>query len=315
MEHHKAEAIALLDTWRRSATIRDLGLHPSLRIDVPRDSKEIREIFYFYKVLRFFIDDFQKNVPRPSWIQPNQWQDEIIPLELSGLEEGRILRALCRLQVVSNIFAMPEIENDSGTYPDNHWTWHGNGWEPHHEGYRLFYRAMPPWEYEGNGSLWGYLASKYVPILKEVCEYLRNLANAHRHFKQPRNGPVVFFLLPPDIAPPLGRLVFECEWDIDLVEWKIDGLAGMGPEFLYRVIHANHLERRNLVMRNAPSGAGCNDSENTFIGANIEIWNDEDWLPWTEPANRHAIRKYEKFWSTLPPIEQPNLAWKKSKII
>ncbi|KAJ5724584.1 hypothetical protein N7493_006312 [Penicillium malachiteum] len=173
---------------------------------------------------------------------------------------------------------------------------------------------MPPWEYQEMGSVIGYLASKYVPISKEVCENLRNLANAHRS-KQRGNGPVMFFLLPPDIAPPLGRLGFEWERDIDLVEWKIGGLVGMGHEFLYRVIHANHLERRNLVIRNAPSGAGCDGLPDTFIGANLEVYQDEDWLPWTEPADRHAIRNYAQLWATLPPIERPNLAWRMSKII
>ncbi|KAJ5634713.1 hypothetical protein N7528_002555 [Penicillium herquei] len=294
MEHHKEEAIALLDTWRRSAEI---------------DSKEIREILYFYKVLRFFIDDFQRNVPRPSWIRPQKWQDEIIPLNLSDIEKSRIFRALCRLQVLSNVFGTTEIKDDSANYRDNRWNSNGNIFEIDEEGYRLFYGAMPPWEYEEMGSVWGYLLSKYVPISEEVGESLRIFAKEHRPEGQDYT---IFVFLSKDVALPLGRLGFEDEGDIDNFPSKLDSLVSIGPEFLYRVIHATPLERRNLVVRNATLGG--HGFDDTWIGSTIESGHD-DKLPWTEPADRHAIQDFEQFWSTLPSIERPNLAWRKSKII
>ncbi|KAJ6013814.1 hypothetical protein N7540_008405 [Penicillium herquei] len=310
MEHHREQAIALLDTWRRSTEIRDLGLSSSLRTDVPRDSKEIVEIIYFYKVLRFFVDDFQKNVPRPNWIQPEQWRDEIIPLRLSDSEKGRLLRALCRLQILANIFGLPEIKNNWSDESSNDWRWKQEfSPDAHLEAYRLFYGAMPPWEYEEMGSIWGYLLSKYVPISEEVGESMRNFAKEHRPEGQEYT---IFVFFSSDVAPPLGRLGFEDENDIDHFPSKLDSLVAIGPEFLYRVIHATPLERRDFVVGNATREVhGMND---TFIGPNIEVWHDEK-LPWTEPADRHAIRDFKQVWSTLPPIERPNLAWRKSKII
>ncbi|KAJ5728802.1 uncharacterized protein N7483_003310 [Penicillium malachiteum] len=245
MEHHKEQATALLDTWRRSAEIRDLGLSPSLRTDV-----------------------------------------------------------------LSNIFGTAEIVDDSANYRKNRWTSHGDLFELNEEAYRLFYGAMPPWEHEEMGSIWGYLISKYVPISEEVGKSMRNFAKEHRSQWQDFT---IFVSLPRDVAsPPLGRLGFEDERDIDDFPSKLDSLVAIGPEFLYRVIHATPLQRRNLVVGNATGGGhGLND---TFIGPNMDVGHD-DKLPWTVPADRHAIRDFEQFWSTLPPIERPNLAWKRSKII
>lgn len=37
---------------------------------------------------------------------------------------------------------------------------------------------------------------------------------------------------------------------------------------------------------------------------------EDEMLPLIYPADRHAVKDFDQFWTTLPPLERPNLAWK-----
>jgi hypothetical protein len=56
-----------------------------------------------------------------------------------------------------------------------------------------------------------------------------------------------------------------------------------------------------------------NTSHWAFIGLGIGSWDNR--IPFTEPADRHQVRNFEQFWSTLPPIDQPNLGWRELGLI
>lgn len=160
-EHHR-EAIALLDTWRRSKEICELALG-ALRIDKPSDMEEILALFQLEKVLQFFLKDYTTNPPRPEWIELDRWE-RMLPIELSDDERHRFFRALCRLQTHSNIFA--DLEKD----PENRVSWLDNDWRGpgSEEAYRVFYGTLPPWEYDEMGCVWAYLKTKFSPVNKVV---------------------------------------------------------------------------------------------------------------------------------------------------
>lgn len=109
--------------------------------------------------------------------------------------------------------------------------------------YRLFYGAMPPWEHEEMGGVFNYLIYKINAIYKEIADNLRQLS---------KNTPCEFFsdILPIEQRPPSGC---EIETERDLVHFprQFKGLAGLGPGFLYRVLHRDRLSRRNTLCENA----------------------------------------------------------------
>ncbi|KAJ5249680.1 hypothetical protein N7489_000090 [Penicillium chrysogenum] len=294
---HKHEAIALLDTWRRKEEIRDLSLGSSIPIDEPNSLEEILHVLYLHKVFRFFLCDFAKNFPRPPWMESDEWETSVIPIELSQTEKHRILRALCRLQTYQNIFGSPE-SRDEEVCKNNYWTDNVKPSEPcHKEAYRVFFVPMPPWEFHEIGCVWKYFTTKFDPIYKEMTASLRDLVEKHIS----KDDYPCFELLPEDVRPPAGGL--ETFHSLQNLPYQSESLASMGPDFVYRLLHGTPLMQRDMVILNSRDGAlGC-----------FPLWGlmEEDKLPFLYPADRHAVRDYEQFWSTLPSVEQPNLGWKK----
>lgn len=293
---HKEEAICLLDTWRRQ---KEIGWIDSIKSDQSGDLQTLEEtvkVFRLYQELNYFLEDYTQNAPRPTWIEPTQWREEKLPLALSLIEKRRFLRALCRLQIFANIFGAPERDLDLLS-KDEYWN-DVSDMETENEAYSLFYGTIPPWEYEEMGCVWSYLMTKYNPISKEISDDLRKLVSD--------TGCFLFWqILPEDQRPPIGCHM-ETVKELDYFNGYFDVLASIGPRFLYRVLHAERLLRRNTVMTNARYL-----SNSIFIGSGLGLsWDYR--LPLIYPADRHEAPNFQVLWKTLPEIEQPNYGWKKA---
>lgn len=300
----KHEAIALLDTWRRKEEINNLALTSSNRIDEPGSLEEILHLLYLHKAFHFFLEDYAKNVPQPPWIEHDQWQASIIPIELSQTERHRLLRASCRLQIYANIFGHPERPAGEWLYND----WHhkdesGSLRSLNEEAWRLFFGTIPPWEYHEMGCVWTYFTTKFDPIYKEMTAGLHDLVE--KHMSKDDWQYQYFEYLPADVAPPWGNM--ETLQSLEDLPYRSKSLASMGPEFVYRLLHETPLIQRDLVMINAMD---------TVFSSFPPSWLwEEDKLPFLYPADRHAVQNYEQLWSTLPSFEQPNLGWKKMHLL
>ncbi|QKX53010.1 uncharacterized protein TRUGW13939_00081 [Talaromyces rugulosus] len=265
LNFHEEEAIALLDAWRRKEE----------------------------------IQDYAKNAPRPRWIQlePTQWHQKILPLDLSDTEKPRFMRGLCRLQIFFNIFGIREqcwFDKSPALEEENDWHLHTD-----YENHTLFWDIMFPWECEELGCVWSYLTDKYKPISKEIATDLRNLVpniECHLHWQS----------MSEEERPKRNTFV-----DVECYEAEYDGyfeiLMSVGLGFLYRVLNADRLLRRNLVIANSAFY-----SEDIAIPQWCSCWvNKRPRIP----LNQHDILEFEQLWSTLPSHEQPNIGWKVSWLV
>ncbi|KGO48872.1 hypothetical protein PEX1_102420 [Penicillium expansum] len=300
---HKQEAIAMLDTWRRKEEINDLALSSSIPIDEPSNLEEILNLVYLHKIFHFFLKEYETKVTRPPWISKDQWENSIIPIELSHTEKHRFLRALCRLQIYANIF--DEYEHTTvHEIKYNNWRHSPKGDLCFDEGaYRVFFGTMPPWEFQEIGCLWAYFTTLFDHIYTEISAGLHDLVEKHM-IKDDWQRPY-FEFLPEDVQPPWWGGVD----NLGHVEniWRFShSLASMGPEFVYRLLHGTPLIQRDMVMLNG------NDDLLSFPN----MYVTEDYMiPLMYPADRHAVQDYEQLWSTLPYIEQPNLGWKQVHVL
>lgn len=309
-------AISLLDDWRRRSEIHELSQSSPNHLDESNSLEEITKLLHFHKMLLYFLEDYSINAPKPPWIQPMQWENEYLPLQLSFSEKIRFIRAICRLQIVKNIFGDPvRCVKRSSCDSCGRWKYwklgetdelkkleRENGvWYVSEMAYRLFYGAIPPWEHEEMGGVLRYLVAKVYYIYKEIAHDLRELS---------KNTPCEFFrdILPEEQRPPPGSEV-EIEHDLVHFPQQFEGLAGLGPEFLYRALHMDRLSRRNILCINKRGFW-----EGPFIGLKIGLsWDHK--FPFTDPADRHEPSNFEHFWSTLPPLEQPTSGWKKAWLL
>lgn len=328
----REDAIFLLDRWRRRNEIRGLSqsfsrlsLEPSdvkSTIDSrppfePDGVEEMIKLLHLHKMLSFFLGDFSLNTPRPPWIPSTQWENKCLPLHLTPLEKRRFLRAMCRLQILANIFGDPvydvKLEGDNPYKRGMNWQMGETGealdssrmpLETHdieQQAYRLFYGTMPPWEYEEMGSVFGYLMSKIKAIAEEIFDNLRRLS---------KSTPCEYFW---DILPEEQRLPpcdIDTERDLLTFDQHFEGLAGLGPEFIFHVLHVDQLSRRNIVCVNTRGFW-----PGPFIGLQMGMSWDER-FPFIDPADRYELQPLgnDEFWSNCPLIEQPTLVWKKASL-
>ncbi|CAG8057669.1 unnamed protein product [Penicillium olsonii] len=276
----RESAIALLDTWRRRDEIRGSSQSHQLpyRLDKPTHLEGIINLLHFQK---------------------------------------RILRALCRLQILKNIFGDPihcfQYPNCDSCSCTDHWRKREGtkkvrrSHEPRNHqddeyAFRLFYGTMPPWEYEEMGCVYSYFREKDELLGKEIGRDLRQLSES---------TPCEFYsdILPVEERPPPGSTIHSDISFILFPDQDAEGLAGLGPEFLYRLFHVDRLTRRNIVCRNTRK-----IWHGPFIGYKISLsW--EYRFPLIEPADRHDRPGFEQFWSSLPAIEQPTPEWKRTWLV
>ncbi|KAJ5719154.1 hypothetical protein N7493_007609 [Penicillium malachiteum] len=107
--YKKLEATALINAWGENDAAVESQSAQFTPIDRPRDMTEIAELCYLHRRLLFFLEDFKENLPKPEWKSVNSWYNQV-PFSLSFLEEHRLLRALCRLELHANIFGPMEEE-------------------------------------------------------------------------------------------------------------------------------------------------------------------------------------------------------------
>ncbi|KAJ5156472.1 hypothetical protein N7492_009275 [Penicillium capsulatum] len=247
----RERAIALPDSWRRRNETRELSKPLPRSIHEPDGLEEIIDLLHFHRMLNFF-EDFLVHAPRPPWIQAAQWENELLPLRLSCCEKQRFLRALCRFQVLRNIFGDAEFRRDhdmkvwqigeTGRSIDG--SSESSAGTIVKEAYKLFYGTMLPWEHDEMGSVFGYLISKIAAICGEVTDDLRQLMK-----RTPCDN--FWDILPMEQRPPLGAI--DCESDLIHFDRQFLGLAGLGPEFLYRILQMDQLSRRNMIIVNTRS--------------------------------------------------------------
>ncbi|KAJ5578276.1 uncharacterized protein N7459_007240 [Penicillium hispanicum] len=303
LAQYKEKAIALLDVWRRSREMSGSGVMPELRPDQPESLEELLQLLNLHRMLHFFLEDYEKNIPRPpDWIGDAEW-NHTLPLELSHTEKRRFLRAVCRLQILANIFGTQEIDPDLCDYkPRNIWMLNNQKDCEHtsnEDAYRLFYGTLPLWEHDEMGCVQSYLSCKYNPISNEISEDLCRLMK--------ETGCDYFWQIKPKSESP-PTMAMDTVDHLEGFPDYFDGLASIGPEFLYRALHADRLRRRNMVMANLDCSA------TSFIGKSLTSDWDE-MLPYIHPADRHEVQNFEYFWSTLLPTDQPNLGWKKFSLL
>jgi hypothetical protein len=294
LEHHEEEAIGLLDRWRRREEIRQYSPTLAAGLYQPGDLEETINVLQLLKKLQFFYEDYTINLPRPPWIDPAQWKREV-PLKMSDNEKCRFMRALCRLQMYANILGPPEM---SGQWREREGQVLFDNYVTDEKHYRLFLGVLPPWEVHEMGCVWSYLMSKYNPVFEKISDGLREAM---------KNEPSRFFwdVLPDDECPPPA--IIDTVADLRLLPTYTEVLASLGPDFLYRVLHTTSIPQRNMVIANL----------NTAYLSPLDGWFPtwEDRMPLTDPADRHCVRNFEQFWSTLPPIDQPNLGWRKLGLV
>ncbi|KGO74996.1 hypothetical protein PITC_032340 [Penicillium italicum] len=302
--HHKQEAIAMLDTWRRKEEISDLALSSSIPIDEPSNLEETFNLIHLHKVFHFFLKQYETKVPRPPWISNDQWENSILPIKLSHTEKHRFLRALCRLQIYANIFG----EYEHTTVEKVKY----NGWKNSpksglafdEEAYRLFFGTVPPWEFQEVGCLWAFLTTLFDDIYKEISTGLYELVEKHATREDWTRE--LFEELPEDVQPPWWKGVDKLG-NVEKIWGFSNSLASMGPEFVFRILHGMPLIQRDMVMLN-----GDDELLSSFPNMNL---TEDNMVPLIYPADRHAVHNYEQLWSTLPYIEQPNLGWKQLHVL
>lgn len=288
MSTNKEQAIALLDSWRRSEEISTLALTSGPRPNEPASSDEVIDLFNLHKEITFFLEDYSTHATLPPWVDPDQWPTELMPLRLSHAERRRFARALCRLYLHANIFGNIEMRESSTD-------WTGNNWEhtvlDTEDAWRLFFGTLPPWEYEELVCVWSYFMTRYEPVIEEISEGLRD------------RGVHFFWDLLEEEKPPGESVTIETVDDLEHFPGCVDSLVSLGPGFLYRVLNAAPRRRRDMVLLNASF------SIHTWIGEKVCMaWDDK--LPLIFPADRYYVQSFEELWSRTTPNDGPNAAWK-----
>lgn len=312
--YQRDDAVALLDIWRRRDEIRALDHHPISRTFEPNGLEETLRLQSFYRIIDFFLQDLSLNAPRPPWMEAAQWNAQL-PLTLSLSEKRRFARAVCRLQIMKNLFSdavTGELAQfcDPSAPPDNLYEWQSGPYEelgeelanPHQMAWRLFYGTIPPWEYDEMGSAFSYFRSKVDIIAGEISSDLRRLAKA---------TPCTHFwdIVPEEERP--GGCWIEVESDLVSFPKRYEWLAALGPEFLYRTLRKDRLSRRKIICGNA----SANSIGGAFIGVSAEAsWDVR--FPFTDPAdNLNIPQNFNQLWSKLPPHHQPSEGWKRAWLL
>ncbi|KAJ6017780.1 hypothetical protein N7451_001159 [Penicillium sp. IBT 35674x] len=276
--YQREGAITLLDKWRRRNEIRELSQSSSNHfspnnLDKPSNLEEIVKLLHFHKMLDDKCCDTCRAIPNN--LPPTEWRNFSFCHLCSRMKDWQ----------TENFDDMA----DGGRY-----------YNMERMVYRLFYGAMPPWEYEEMGGILYYFDAKIKAISKEMKNDLRELI---------KSTPCEFLwdIIPKGQRPPGGAI--EIENDLVVFDGNHSlGLAGLGPEFIHGVLHLDRLSRRNVLCRNARA------DYQSFVGLDLGLsWDHR--FPFIDPADQFETQNFEQFWSTLSPLEKPTVGWKKAWIL
>ena len=293
-EQKQEEATALLDTWRRRSEIRERSTLTARQLDQPKDLNEVVGLLCLFRQLLFFLKDYSMNLRRPPWIDQAEWV-KMQPIKLSNVEAMRIIRALCRLQLFANICGhptsnvyYPPVPGDPRTWNPSFYEAFFNGAGPYTEGERLFLGTMPPWEHEEIECVWLHLKRRYL-CMKNVD-----------HPCSPPSDTSPSLDSTPESEVSTGRFLDK----VDEIKLSTDyrvSTGAVGPDCLYRLMHAVPLRHRQIVPMD------CDTDE--LVSWESGVCREKS-VPRIYPADQHDIPEFRQLWSRLPPVEQPNLGWR-----
>ncbi|KAJ6037232.1 hypothetical protein N7540_001511 [Penicillium herquei] len=309
--YKKPEATALIHAWGQNdsdtpAEFQSTSFPP---IDKPLDLNETIELCYLHERLLFFLEDFRGNVPKPEWISVDEWNTQL-PLSLSLLEEHRLFRALCRLEIHANIFGPMEEEpfsrnslreHNKARYLNN-WQAEKDSDDASKEAAILFFGKITHWEYEEMSSLVPYLKKMYTSVYEEIYQELRKIdwPSTNHTF------PVDFhsFSRPPNLKMRLPLREITDMPSLEFGRYRTVSLVAYGPNFLYRVLHAEPSLRRDMILANfVPS------IRPWICDGGVDIIDHAyQYCRWSL-KQENALPVFESFWATLPPFDRPNPAW------
>ncbi|KAJ5436913.1 hypothetical protein N7445_007798 [Penicillium cf. griseofulvum] len=273
------EVVELLDRWRY---YRETA-KPAEQ-DAPTKASDALRLLDLHKEMTYFVQGFSKHNKRPRYVNPHQWQKVQFPVVLSSTEEHRLLRALCRLQLHSNVFAKAPSRSER---PFDRYALCSQ------EVWRLFFATMPPWEYEEMGSVWAYLQTEFDPVLYKIRHEFRE------------HGDELFKDLPEGRRALLGPVYSQ---GLKLYKSDIDRLTflSLGPTFLHLAFHARLNIRCSMLLVNSRY------EHESWIGHNLNIsWEEQ--VPLKYPADQYnAIENFEQLLtltSSNSSTRKPNAAW------
>ncbi|KAJ5697333.1 hypothetical protein N7488_011017 [Penicillium malachiteum] len=307
--YKKSEATALINAWGQNDAAVESQSTQFTPIDKPRDMAEITELCYLHRRLLFFRDNFESDVPKPEWIHEDEWIEQL-PLSLSLLEEHRLLRALCRLEIHANIFGpMEEKPFSRNSLFDvkkaryfNNWEAESESDDPHHEAASLFFGKMTHWEYEEMSSLIPYLMKNYTCLYENMYAELRKFPWR----SSDRTFPVDFysFRFPPNSRMRLPLREITDMPSLEFGRHRTASLVAYGPNFLYRLLEADSSLRRDMILANfVPTITPW-----IFNGSLNVIDHAYQFCRWSLDSD-NDLSVFESFWETLPPTDRPNPAW------
>ncbi|KAJ5629952.1 hypothetical protein N7528_003609 [Penicillium herquei] len=308
--YKKPEATALINAWGQNDAADESQSAQFTPIDKPRDKTETIELCYLYERLLFFRKDFETEVPKPEWMYHKYWIEEL-PLSLSLLEQHRLLRALCRLEIHANIFGpMEEKPFSRNSLFDvkkaryyNNWEAESESDDPHHEAASLFFGKMTHWEYEEMSSLIPYLKSIYTCLYENMHAELQQIQWPSSETTFPVN--FHSFHLPPNSRMRLPLREITDMASLEFGRHRTASLVAYGPNFLYRLLVTDDSWfRRDMILANfVPTIRPW-----IFDGTLNVIDHAYQFCRWSlDPNNDLSV--FESFWETLPPHDRPNPAW------
>ncbi|KAL4903276.1 hypothetical protein BDW74DRAFT_180140 [Aspergillus multicolor] len=263
--------------------------------DEPADIAELLSLIQLHEIAVWLLNDYSRNVPCPFWTDESTWSSKISPLKFSAVEKARFLRAFYRLQTFSNLFGYGEHPLESSEHP------YHNPLHPDFSEFecdeirRVFFGPFPPWEYEEIGCLWQYCYNRNGKIYTEIANDLS------------KYGSTVNASLPDALTDTLLPSAQLCETD-DFgfcEEERRDCLASLGPAFLYKLLRADFMTRRNLLYANAGRASP--------YFPHFLPWEFSEQYPLLDPADRFDFGKdvggLKTCLSTLTETERPNVSW------
>jgi hypothetical protein len=148
--------------------------------------------------------------------------------------------------------------------------------------------------------VWAYLKTKFDPVYMLVSDRLRDLMKKHGNPDHQFLG--YFEDLPRHLQPP---------W------YHIDSIRDLED-----LPNRTRVSCTWTILSLAPPSCKAFGSKRYGTGQCIFVRRNLHWerkWHWCErrpnatpiyPADRHAAKDFDQFWSTVPPLERPNRAWK-----
>lgn len=318
----------------------------------PSSIDEIIDLLRLHRKLQFFVNDYSTNAPQPQWVYDNSWEKDTLPITMSNDEKGRFLRALCRVYTITNLYTGAELDSTTGlikntqimkSQPFMEDGWEGIDRNQRWDALTALHATLPPWELEEIACVCFYFDSRYEKLCQKIksedklarriflsCR-IRTMTSAEVEKFEWENGGTIDTVDMIDaetakaLSVPAVEYFFNGQFPwvdnaddlvecISLLNDSSMEFVSFGPDFLYRVLHADGLHRRQMLLRNVLFGV---EEDHEFLGPQwylgiCDFRECDLGRPFIFPADRHYGRPYyEQYWSTLPSLERPSLGWKK----